>query len=75
MAVLGCALALAAHSSDAALSYADILGRLNDLEYLATLSFILLIAVMVQLTELIMRRTSPLLYRILGIFLPLITTN
>ena len=47
----------------------------GGLEYLATLSFILLIAVMVQLTELIMRRTSPLLYRILGIFLPLITTN
>ena len=45
------------------------------LEYLATLSFILVIAVMVQLTEMVMRRTSPLLYRILGIFLPLITSN
>jgi len=45
------------------------------LEYLATLGFILVIAVMVQLTEMIMRKTSPLLYRILGIFLPLITTN
>lgn len=45
------------------------------LEYLSTLSFILVIAVMVQLTEMIMRRTSPLLYRILGIFLPLITSN
>ena len=45
------------------------------LQYLATLGFILVIAVMVQLTEMIMRRTSPLLYRILGIFLPLITTN
>ena len=45
------------------------------LEYLATLSFILAIAVTVQLTEMIMRKSSPLLYRILGIFLPLITTN
>jgi len=45
------------------------------LGYLATLSFILVIAVTVQLTEMIMRRTSPLLYRILGIFLPLITSN
>jgi electron transport complex protein RnfA len=45
------------------------------LEYLSTLSFILVIAAVVQLTEMIMRKTSPLLYRILGIFLPLITTN
>ncbi|MBT8058291.1 MAG: electron transport complex subunit RsxA [Gammaproteobacteria bacterium] len=46
-----------------------------ELEYLATLSFILAIAVVVQFTELAMRKTSPLLYRILGIFLPLITSN
>jgi electron transport complex protein RnfA len=45
------------------------------LEYLSTLSFILVIATVVQLTEMIMRKSSPLLYRILGIFLPLITTN
>ncbi len=45
------------------------------LEYLSTLSFILLIATLVQLTEMVMRKTSPLLYRILGIFLPLITSN
>jgi len=45
------------------------------LEYLSTLGFILVIATVVQLTELAMRKTSPLLYRILGIFLPLITTN
>ena len=45
------------------------------LEYLSTLSFILVIAAVVQLTEMIMRKTSPLLYRILGIFLPLITSN
>jgi len=45
------------------------------LEYLSTLSFILVIAAVVQLTEMVMRKSSPLLYRILGIFLPLITTN
>lgn len=45
------------------------------LEYLSTLGFILVIATVVQLTEMAMRKTSPLLYRILGIFLPLITTN
>ncbi len=45
------------------------------LEYLSTISFILVIAVTVQLTEMVMRKTSPLLFRILGIFLPLITTN
>ncbi len=45
------------------------------LEYLATLSFILVIAVTVQLTEMFMRKSSPVLYRVLGIFLPLITTN
>jgi len=45
------------------------------LEYLSTLSFILVIAVVVQLTEMAIRKSSPLLYRILGIFLPLITTN
>jgi electron transport complex protein RnfA len=46
-----------------------------DLEYLSTLGFILVIATVVQLTEMVMRKTSPLLYRILGIFLPLITSN
>ncbi len=45
------------------------------LEYLSTLGFILVIAVAVQLTETVMRKTAPLLYRILGIFLPLITSN
>jgi electron transport complex protein RnfA len=45
------------------------------LEYLSTLSFILVIAVVVQLTEMVMRKSSPLLYRVLGIFLPLITSN
>jgi len=45
------------------------------LDYLRTLSFILVIAVVVTLTELIMHHVSPLLHRILGIFLPLITSN
>lgn len=45
------------------------------LEYLRTISFILVIAAVVQFTEMVIRRTSPLLYQVLGIFLPLITTN
>lgn len=45
------------------------------LDYLRTLSFILVIAVLVQFTEVVMQRRSPRLYRVLGIFLPLITTN
>ena len=43
--------------------------------YLRTLSFILVIAVVVQFTEMVIHKTSPLLYKVLGIFLPLITTN
>ncbi len=46
-----------------------------DLSYLRTISFILVIAVVVQFTEMVVHKTSPLLYRVLGIFLPLITTN
>ena len=46
-----------------------------SLEYLTTLSFILVIAVVVQFTEMVVHKTSPTLYRLLGIFLPLITTN
>ena len=45
------------------------------LEYLRTLSFILVIAVVVQFTEIVVRKTSPLLHRVLGVYLPLITTN
>lgn len=45
------------------------------LGYLRTLSFILVIAVVVQFTEMLVQKTSPTLYRLLGIFLPLITTN
>jgi Na+-translocating ferredoxin:NAD+ oxidoreductase subunit A len=46
-----------------------------DIAYLRTLSFILVIAVVVQFTELVVHKTSPTLYRLLGIVLPLITTN
>ncbi len=46
-----------------------------DLVYLQTLAFILIIASMVQLVELALQKLSPALYRSLGIFLPLITTN
>ncbi|MEE8119192.1 MAG: electron transport complex subunit RsxA [Gammaproteobacteria bacterium] len=45
------------------------------LVYLRTISFILIIAVVVQFTEMYVRKTSPLLYQVLGIYLPLITTN
>lgn len=43
--------------------------------FLRTLLFILVIAVVVQFTEMVIQKTSPSLYRLLGIFLPLITTN
>ncbi|MGD9860875.1 MULTISPECIES: electron transport complex subunit RsxA [Marinobacterium] len=46
-----------------------------ELEYLQTIAFILVIAVVVQFTEMVVHKTSPLLYKLLGIFLPLITTN
>jgi electron transport complex protein RnfA len=46
-----------------------------DLGYLKLLSFILVIAGSVQLTEMLVRHSSPLLHQILGIYLPLITTN
>ncbi|TNE77387.1 MAG: electron transport complex subunit RsxA [Gammaproteobacteria bacterium] len=45
------------------------------LEYLKTISFILVIAVVVQFTKMFIEKSSPLLYRVLGVFLPLITTN
>ncbi len=46
-----------------------------DLTYLRTISFILIIASMVQLVELALQKLAPPLYKSLGIFLPLITTN
>ncbi|MFW0861550.1 MAG: electron transport complex subunit RsxA [Dethiobacter sp.] len=47
----------------------------NQLEYLRTIVFILVIASLVQFVELVIRKASPTLYQALGIFLPLITTN
>jgi electron transport complex protein RnfA len=46
-----------------------------QLEYLKTVSFILVIAASVQFTEIMVRRLSPLLHQILGIYIPLIATN
>lgn len=46
-----------------------------QLQHLRTLGFILVIASVVQFTELLMRARAPLLYRVLGLYLPLITTN
>jgi len=45
------------------------------LEYLRTISFILVIAAIVGFTELVIHKTSPMLHNVLGIYLPLITTN
>ena len=47
----------------------------NGLEYLQTIAFILVIASLVQMVEIILKKVSPALYQALGIFLPLITTN
>lgn len=56
------------------LTFTYILAPLG-LEYLRTIAFILVIAVVVQFTEMVVQKTSPLLHKVLGIFLPLITTN
>lgn len=45
------------------------------LQYLQTITFILVIAALVQMVEIILKKVSPALYQALGIFLPLITTN
>lgn len=47
----------------------------NRLTFMITVVFILVIAALVQMVEIILHKTSPLLYQALGIFLPLITTN
>ncbi len=52
----------------------SILEPLN-ITYLQTISFILIIAALVQMVEIIMKKISPALYQALGVFLPLITTN
>jgi len=46
-----------------------------DIEYLRTIAFILTIAAVVNFTEMAVHKTSPILYQVLGMFLPLITTN
>lgn len=56
------------------LAYTFILVPLG-LEYLYTLSFILIIAALVQFVEIVLKKVQPALYKSLGIFLPLITTN
>lgn len=47
----------------------------NGLEYLSTIAFILVIAALVQLVEIILKKFVPALHRALGVYLPLITTN
>ncbi len=56
------------------LVYTLILAALG-LEFLQTVAFILIIAALVQMVEIIMKKVSPPLYQALGVFLPLITTN
>ncbi|MEY8020726.1 electron transport complex subunit RsxA [Muriicola sp. SD30] len=46
-----------------------------ELDYLRTITFILVIAALVQMVEIILKKVSPPLYQALGVFLPLITTN
>jgi len=46
-----------------------------QLEYLQTIAFILVIAALVQMVEIVLKKVSPALYQALGVFLPLITTN
>ncbi len=46
-----------------------------NIEFLQTITFILVIAVLVQFVEMVIKKSSPVLYRALGIYLPLITTN
>jgi electron transport complex protein RnfA len=53
----------------------QLLLRPLQIEYLRLVSFILVIGAAVQLTELILRRASPLLYRLLGLYIPLIASN
>ncbi len=47
----------------------------NDLQYLQTIAYILIIAVLVQLVEIVLKKFMPPLYKALGVYLPLITTN
>lgn len=65
---------MAISSAAANLLHTYILKPLN-LEYLNTIVFILVIAALVQMVEMFLKKTSPAIYQALGIFLPLITTN
>ena len=65
---------LAVASLVAALLYQFVLAPLG-LDYLKTIVFILVIAALVQMVEIILKKVSPALYQALGVFLPLITTN
>ncbi len=47
----------------------------TGLDYLRTITFILVIASLMQMVEIILEKVSPALYQVLGVFLPLITTN
>ena len=71
---LATAFVLTLSSATAYLLHQYVLLPLN-LEYLRTISFILVIAASVQFTEIMVRRLSPLLHQVLGIFIPLIATN
>ncbi|MCD7796113.1 MAG: RnfABCDGE type electron transport complex subunit A [Clostridiales bacterium] len=61
-------------SAVASLLYTYVLEKLN-LTYLKTIVFIMVIAFLVQLVELFLKKASPSLYKSLGVYLPLITTN
>jgi electron transport complex protein RnfA len=61
-------------SAVASLLYDYVLVPLN-LDYLKTIVFILVIAALVQMVEMFLKKTSPAIYKALGIYLPLITTN
>ncbi|MDD6036901.1 MAG: electron transport complex subunit RsxA [Lachnospiraceae bacterium] len=61
-------------SAVTSLIYDNVLLRF-DLDYLKTVVFLLVIAALVQLVEMILKKTSPALYSALGVYLPLITTN
>ena len=65
---------MAISSAVAHLLYQFILEPLH-LEYLETIVFILVIAALVQMVEMFLKKTSPAVYQALGIYLPLITTN
>ena len=71
---LATAFVLTLSSATAYLLHVHVLVPL-DLEYLRTIAFILVIAASVQFTEIMVRRLSPLLDQVLGIYIPLIATN